>query len=180
MLTKSQIRSKIFIRLKLQKEEFRGRKSRIIKKKLFGMQIFRQARTLMFYIAFGGEVDTKEMIKEAQKLGKMIAVPVCKEDRLMHPCVLDPKAKLVRGPYGVWEPAIKKRVKLDDLDLVIVPGVAFDKKGNRLGRGKGCYDYFLKRLHHRAPCVGLAFNFQILPAVPATNEDVKVNRVIFA
>lgn len=180
MLTKEKIRSRIFQRLKLQKEESRDRKSRIIKKQLFGTQVFKKAGALMLYIALDGEVDTREMIKEAQKLGKIVAVPVCVKERLMKPCILDPEAKLVRGPYGVWEPAIKKMVKLDDLDLVIVPGVAFDKKGNRLGRGKGCYDYFLKRLHHETPAIGLAFDFQILPAVPATNEDVSVSRVIFA
>jgi 5-formyltetrahydrofolate cyclo-ligase len=134
----------------------------------------------MFYISFDGEVDSQEMIKEAKNLGKIVAVPVCGKGRIIRPCILSRKAKLKKGPYGVCEPAIKRFINLEDLDLVIVPGVAFDKKGNRLGRGKGCYDYFLKKLPKRIPAIGLAFDFQILPSLPATSEDVSVNKVIFA
>jgi 5-formyltetrahydrofolate cyclo-ligase len=61
-----------------------------------------------------------------------------------------------------------------------VPGLAFDKKGNRLGRGKGCYDRFLKRLPKKIPTIGLAFDFQILPKIPAKTHDISVNKVIFA
>lgn len=180
-MTKRQIRSKMLARLKLQKEEDRDRKSRLIKNKLFGIRAFRKAKTVMFYIAFGGEVNTKEMIKEALNLGKKVAVPVvAKNCRMMQPCLLDHRGHLVRGPYGVWEPAIKRAVKLKELDLVIVPGVAFNRKGKRLGRGKGCYDYFVNRLPKKTSSVGLAFNFQILPDLPATSNDVSVNRVIFA
>jgi 5-formyltetrahydrofolate cyclo-ligase len=69
---------------------------------------------------------------------------------------------------------------LRDIDLVIVPGIAFDKKGNRVGRGKGCYDAFLKKLPKDTPSIGLAFDFQILPAVPSTPADVTVEKVLFA
>jgi 5-formyltetrahydrofolate cyclo-ligase len=87
---------------------------------------------------------------------------------------------LVKGTYGICEPARKKFVNLKDIDLVLVPGLAFDKQGNRLGRGKGCYDYFLKRLPKDTPTIGLAFDFQILSCLPATISDVKVQRLIFA
>jgi len=178
-LTKKQIRSKILSRLKTQKEEGRNRKSKLIKKKLFITPVFKKARIVMFYISFDGEVNTQGMIKEAYRLGKIVAVPVCKGNRItIRPCVLRNKAKLKRGPYGICEPAVKKYIKLEDLDLVIVPGVAFDKKGNRLGRGKGCYDYFLKRLRPDTVSIGLAFDFQILPYLPATTQDVSVDRVI--
>jgi 5-formyltetrahydrofolate cyclo-ligase len=63
---------------------------------------------------------------------------------------------------------------------VIVPGVAFEKSGNRLGRGKGCYDYFLRKLPKRIPSIGLAFAFQILPSLPATSEDVSVKKILFS
>ena len=180
-LTKKQIRSKILVRLRIQKEEDRDRKSTIIGKKLFRALVFKTAKIVMFYIAFDGEVKTQEMIKEAQNLGKIIVVPVCGKDRItIRPCLLKYKAKLQRGPYGVLEPAIKKSIKLEDLDVVIVPGIAFDRKLNRLGRGKGCYDRFLKRLPEDTASIGLAFDFQILPSLPATSTDTKVNRVIFA
>lgn len=180
-LEKKRIRVEILTQLKSQKEECRNRKSRLIKNKLFRHLIFKKAKIVMFYIAFGGEVDTEEMIKEAKRSGKIIAVPVLKSDSaLMKPCLLLESVKLVRGPYGILEPAIKTEVNLEDIDLVLVPGAAFDKQGRRLGRGKGCYDRFLSQLPKKAYSLGLAFDFQILPAVPASSHDVNVNKVIFA
>ncbi len=181
MLTKQQIRSKILLKLKIQKEENREKKSNLIKEKLFKSTEFIKAKRVMFYIAFDGEVNTENMIKEARKLGKIVAVPVCaKGSTKIVPCLLSNRARLKNGPYGVREPAIKKPVRLDDSDLVIVPGVAFDRVGRRLGRGKGCYDSLLKELPCNIVSIGLAFDFQILPDIPATATDKNVNRVLFA
>jgi 5-formyltetrahydrofolate cyclo-ligase len=179
-LTKKKIRSKLLLRLKIQKEEKRDQKSKQVKEKLFRTEVFKRAKTVMFYIAFDGEVDTQEMIKEAHKLGKRVVVPICHKDRTIRPCILTEGARLRRGFYGISEPTDKKSVSLRTIDLVLVPGVAFDKKGNRLGRGKGYYDRFLKRIPEDRPTVGLAFDFQILPFVPATNLDVSVKKTIFA
>ncbi|MDD5129983.1 MAG: 5-formyltetrahydrofolate cyclo-ligase [Candidatus Omnitrophica bacterium] len=179
-LTKAQIRSKILLRLKTQKEEDRSRKSRLITAKLLRDKVFKKAKIVMFYIAFGGEVNTEEMIREAKKIGKLICVPVCRKDKeTMQPAILEDCVKLRKGPYGVLEPVARAQVKPKDLDLVIVPGLAFDKKGNRLGRGKGCYDRFLCTLE-KTPSIGLAFDFQILPLVPTTSYDVSVKKVIFS
>ncbi len=135
----------------------------------------------MFYIAFGGEVNTAEMIREAQKIGKVICVPICRKDKeIMQPAILEDYATLKKGPYGVYEPATEKLVKPEDLDLVIVPGLAFDKKGNRLGRGKGYYDRFLGSLSDKTHSIGLAFDFQILPLIPTTTHDVSVKKLIFS
>ncbi|MDD2689214.1 MAG: 5-formyltetrahydrofolate cyclo-ligase [Candidatus Omnitrophica bacterium] len=181
MLTKEQIRSKILLRLKTQKEENRERKSKLIKKKLFGVSIFKKAKFVMFYIAFGKEVNTEEMIKEAKNLGKIVYVPVCKKNRItLRPCILEDNASLKKGPYGVCEPINKKSIPVKDLDLVIVPGIAFDKKGSRLGRGKGCYDRFLKKLPKDTPTIGLAFDFQIMPSLPRQTHDISVDKIIFA
>jgi 5-formyltetrahydrofolate cyclo-ligase len=166
--------------LKAQKEEDRNKKSVTIKKELFRLAVFKRAKRVMFYISFDGEVNTQEMIKEAIELGKAIAVPACGRGRKIKPCRLSRGMRLTKGPYGVSEPAVKKPVNLEDLDLVIVPGVAFDKKGNRLGRGKGCYDYFLRKLPEKTPTVGLAFAFQILPHLPTTSDDVSVEKILFA
>lgn len=179
-LTKQLIRSKILLKLKTQKEEERKQKSKIIKNKLFRTGVFKRAKKLMCYISFGGEVETLEMIKEAQKLGKMVAVPVCKKNRMIRPCILRSGCALKKGAYGVSEPKIKKFLESKDLDLVIVPGVAFSKKGDRLGRGKAFYDCFLKTLPKKTVCIGLAFDFQVLPSLPTTTRDFNVNRVVFA
>ncbi|MCM8796336.1 MAG: 5-formyltetrahydrofolate cyclo-ligase [Candidatus Omnitrophica bacterium] len=179
MLTKEEIRSKILLRLKTQKEDDRDRKSRIIKDKLFRNPVFKKAEIVMFYISIGGEVDTRVMIKEAQELGKIITVPVCEKDRIIKACLLGGRHEFKRGPYGIWEPAIKQSVNLNSLDLVIVPGLAFTKRGQRLGRGRGYYDRFLAMLSNKTRTIGLAFDFQILPYLPTAKTDVNVDKVIY-
>jgi len=179
-LTKARIRNKILDRLKIQKEEDRNKKSQTIKKALFRTSVFKKAKIVMFYMSFGGEVYTSDMIKKAKKLGKTVVVPVCGKNRIIRPCILKDKGKLLRGPYGILEPAVKKAISLGTLNLVIVPGLAFDKKGNRLGRGKGYYDRFLARLPRNVMSIGLAFHFQILPFIPTTSTDIAVKKVIFA
>jgi 5-formyltetrahydrofolate cyclo-ligase len=166
--------------VKTHKEEDRRKKSQSIKERLFGDSVFKRAKRVMFYISFDGEVDTEEMIKGAQNLGKIVSVPVCRRDSTLRPCMLEKGSVLKDGLYGIPEPVMKKFIRLKDLDLVITPGVAFDKKGNRLGRGRGYYDRFLKRLSPRTAAIGLAFDFQILPALPASKRDTGVSRVIFA
>jgi len=181
MLTKVQIRSKILKRLKIQKEEDRNRKSKLIKDKLLRTKVFKKAKIIMFYIAFGGEVNTEEMIREAKKIGKVICVPICRKDKeTMQPNIFEDHGKLKKGPYGVLEPVTQALIKPKDLDLVIVPGLAFDKQGNRLGRGKGCYDRFLNQLPKNVASIGLAFDFQILPQIPTTSYDVSVKKIIFS
>ncbi len=180
-LTKRRIRSKILGKLKRQKEDDRKRKSTLIKHKLFLTRSFRKAKTVLFYLSFDGEVETRTMIKEAQKLGKKIAVPVCFRDKIvMRPALLCENGMFKKGPYGIDEPVSRQFVALSSLDMIIVPGVAFDVQGNRLGRGKGYYDRFLKRLTKKSRTIGLAFDFQILPSVPTTANDMRVGRVIFA
>jgi len=180
-LTKLKIRSKILLKLKRQKEEDRSRKSKLIKNKLLKQAVFKKAKKVMFYIALKDEVDTKEMIKEAKKLGKIIAVPVCVKNRVsLRPALLDSHAHLRKGPYGVSEPVLSRFIDPSDLDLIITPGVAFDKKGRRLGRGKGYYDHFLHRVPKDTPSIGLAFSLQILPRVPTSIHDVSVKKVLFA
>jgi 5-formyltetrahydrofolate cyclo-ligase len=179
-LTKQEIRNTILMKLKTQKEENRNRKSFKVKNKLFRSRVFKKAKTVMFYMSFGGEVDTADMIKAAQKLGKIVVVPVCGRNRMMSPCVLKDRGTLLRGPYGIREPALKKPINLKSLDLVLVPGLAFDKKGRRLGRGKGYYDRFLSKIAKNSIAVGLAYDFQVLPFIPTTKYDVDVHKVIFA
>jgi 5-formyltetrahydrofolate cyclo-ligase len=134
----------------------------------------------MFYKAIKGEVDTALMISAALKLGKIVVVPVVLANQELVPCVLQEHAHLVHGPYGIMEPAQKKPVNPKTLDLIIVPGLGFTKKGKRLGRGKGYYDRFLKKIPIETPTIGLAFDFQILPDLPTTQDDINVRKVLFA
>lgn len=180
-LTKQSIRSKILLKFKNHKEEDREKKSSLIKEKLFRTKAFKNAKIVMFFISFGGEVNTQDMINKTIKLGKKVAVPVCGKNMSIRPCMLSKKISLIPGLFGIPEPAIKRFVNLEKLDLVIVPGLAFDRKGHRLGRGKGYYDTLLGELSsYKAVSIGLAFDFQILPSIPFTPQDKRVDKVIFA
>jgi 5-formyltetrahydrofolate cyclo-ligase len=87
---------------------------------------------------------------------------------------------LTIGPYDIRQPKeeFSHPISLADIDLVIVPGVAFDSKCNRLGRGKGYYDRFLKTLPKDTPSIGLAFDFQIVENLPHSSLDLPVKKII--
>lgn len=168
--SKASLRKKLLKELRLQRQEERLRKSRLIGEKLFSSAAFQKARTILFYASFDGEVPTWEMMQLAKEKGKAIGLPVISRShrKIVPSRVLNIDTELELGPYGVMQPkaAFLRPIALLDIDLVMVPGVAFDKNGNRLGRGKGYYDRLLAQLPPAIPAVGLAFAFQILPELP--------------
>lgn len=182
---KKKIREEVLTKLVRHKEEERFKKSSRIAKKLFLLKEYLQAKTILFYLSFDGEVDTLRMIKDAIKQGKKVAVPVIrKEKKEMIPSLLENlDTELKSGPYGVLHPREEyiRPIPLDAIDLVVVPGLAFDEAGNRLGRGMGYYDRFLSRLPKDIPTIGLAFDFQVIRDFPPLEpHDFSVSRVIFA
>ncbi len=181
--SKKELREKILILLRNQKEEDRLKKSRTIQKKLFREPGFKCSKTILFYFSFDGEVDTLEMISQAKRIGKKIALPIIiSEKRKIIPIIVESLEKdLCEGPYGIKQPRYnkKKSLNLEDMGLVIVPGVAFDRNNYRLGRGAGYYDRFLGALPSHLPTIGLAFDFQIVDSIPHLQEhDIPVSRVI--
>lgn len=184
-MNKGQIREEILDLLKKQGEESRQKKSFQIKEKLFSQTLFLQANTVMFYIAKREEVDTSAMIEDALKLGKKVVVPMIlvKEKKIIPSQLINPKKELEKGPYGIYQPKnqFMRKVLLKTIDLVVVPGVAFDRKGNRLGRGGGYFDRFLSKFKKcDVPVFGLAFKFQILNKLPVLSHDIPVNKLICA
>jgi 5-formyltetrahydrofolate cyclo-ligase len=182
---KTKIRKEVLTKMVRHKEEDRSKKSSKIAKKLFLLEEYLKAKTILFYLSFDGEVDTLRMIKDAIKQGKKVAVPVIrKEEKEMIPSLLENlDTELKSGPYGVLHPREEyiRPIPLDAIDLVVVPGLAFDKAGNRLGRGMGYYDRFLSRLPKDIPTIGLAFDFQVIRDFPPLEpHDFSVSQVIFA
>ncbi len=181
-IAKEKIRKEILLRLRKQKQQDRVGKSLLILKKLFALAEFKRAKTILFYASFDGEVETLEMIKQSLTLGKKIALPnIDTKDKTIIPTyVHDLNEDLVLGPYGIKESRHKERhpAALDEIDLSIVPGVAFDRDNYRLGRGAGYYDRFLTRLSKKIPAIGLAFDFQIVSRLPRQEHDISMTRVI--
>lgn len=176
------LRERISKLLRNQKEEDRLRKSLGVQKKLFKLKEFKRAKTILFYASFDGEVETLRMIKQAIKLGKRIGLPkILGDKKKFIPVVVHNVDKdLAKGYAGILEPAQthQRALSLNDIDMVIVPGLAFDKLNFRLGRGAGYYDRFLKRLPSHIPTIGLAFDFQLLNRLPRQRHDIPLYRVL--
>ena len=181
---KGQLRTTLIRRLKQQEEHERRRSSEAMWRKVVRLTAFRRARTVCCYVALPYEVQTWRMIEEMLKRGKRVVVPLVqpRTKQLLLSEVRDPTTELARGAFGVWEPVASARrpVPVRALDLVLVPGIAFDRRGHRLGHGHGYFDRFLARVPKATPTVGLAFRFQLLDRLPNAPHDLAVSRVLTA
>ena len=182
MPSKKSLRAKILKILGSQSPEALKKRSLRIKKKLFSLAVFKKAGCVCFYVSLPLEVDTTVMIDKALRMGKRVIVPRTnlenKELSLYE--IKNRTEDLKKGAYGVMEPRAQKTrfVDLDEVDCLIVPGVVFDKRNNRIGRGKGYYDRFLKKFDRKAVKIGLAFSFQVIPRVPVEAHDEMVDQVL--
>lgn len=143
------------------------------------------ARTVMFYVDAGSEVRTRHSLPEALASGKRIVVPYCiVETNQLELFLLEDMSELVEGAYKILEPKAElrglpnKRVQPDELDLVMVPGTAFDPRGGRMGQGKGYYDRLLAHVRPDAPLVAIAFDCQIFDEIPVAPHDVFMDLVL--
>ncbi|NQT95191.1 MAG: 5-formyltetrahydrofolate cyclo-ligase [Candidatus Omnitrophica bacterium] len=184
MKEKDKIRKEILAKLRSLDEKERSISCIEIKGRLFVDNDFKKAESIMFYISKDYEVDTWSMIEDALKLGKRIIVPVTDvaKKSLILSEITGLKGQLQKGPYGIYEPKKEsmKAVKIEDIDMVVVPGIAFDKKGNRIGHGGGYFDRFLKNLPKKIPTIGLAFSCQIVDRIKTLSWDIPVTKVITA
>jgi 5-formyltetrahydrofolate cyclo-ligase len=157
--------------------------SQVICERLAAMPEYARARTVMYYVDVRSEVRTRYYLPTALTQGKRIVVPYCVngELELFHLQNMD---ELAVGMYKILEPKAElraladKRVDPGDLDLVIVPGVAFDREGGRTGHGFGYYDKLLNRARPNAPLIALAFECQLFPRIPMQSHDVFMDKVV--
>ncbi len=181
---KHKIRKHIKEKLRSYSELEKSKKSGIIKGRLFSEEAFKEAKVVMFYVSLKDEVNTLSMIDEAIGTGKRVCVPVIfKEDkRLIAGEIKDRTADLEKQHFGIYQPkqGHVKEVPLEDIDLIVVPGIAFDKKNVRLGRGHGYYDRFLCSLPNKCRTIGLAFDFQVVEDLPQDSHDIPVWKTITA
>ncbi len=156
-------------------------KSRAIARRLFSLPEFKRARTVMFYVSRPEEVRTRRMIRSALRSGLRVAVPFTGvEGEKMVPVLIEEMDRdLSPGRWGILEPrSAENMIPVEEIDLIVLPGVAFDRRGNRLGRGLAFYDSFLKKAHPRTGRVALAFENQIYDQIPSFGHDVPMNKVI--
>ena len=136
----------------------------------------------MIYLSKDGEVGTDNLLGRALELGKRVCVPVVdeKSEELRISELPGPEVSFQLGAFGVREPKEEDLnfVPPNQVDLVVAPGLAFDRRGGRIGYGKGYYDRLLSRLGSHVPRIALAFDFQVLDAVPQDENDIRVNAII--
>ncbi|MFB0526372.1 MAG: 5-formyltetrahydrofolate cyclo-ligase [bacterium] len=171
----------------LSRDEIKS-KSDKIENRLFALPEFQRAKIIMFYVSFRSEVETEKMIRNALKLEKKIAVPVVHGQKIVASEIKNLEEELSKGSFGIREPKreFRRRVNQKEVDLIVVPGVVFDKRGGRLGYGRGYYDRFLKSKSitvtmdrsHQCALIGLAFDLQIAREIPLGEKDVKVDKIV--
>jgi 5-formyltetrahydrofolate cyclo-ligase len=152
--------------------------------KFAAMPEFVRAKTVMYYIDVRSEVRTRHALPAALASGKKIVVPWCNAQGELELFHLENMEELAVGMYKILEPKEElrhlpaKQVGATDLDLIMVPGVAFDRTGARMGHGKGYYDKLLQHAKLDAPLVALAFECQLFPEIPTAAHDIFMDLVI--
>ncbi|HHZ12396.1 MAG: 5-formyltetrahydrofolate cyclo-ligase [Caldicoprobacterales bacterium] len=138
-------------------------------------------QNFMSYVNIGKEVNTRNIIECLLLDGKKVSVPICVTEttRLIASQIYD-LAELAPSHFGLLEPIAEfvRQVDPKEIEVVLVPGLAFDRRGNRLGYGKGYYDRFLIKLSPRALKIGLAYSFQIIDEVPIDDFDIPLDIIV--
>ena len=179
---KEKIRRQMIRRLGEQPLHEKQKRSKSIQQQLFFSEEFKDASTILAYVSLPQEVDTREFIQEALKQGKRVGVPyILSGGSKMIPSEITKNCRLERGPLGIEQPKDLqvKAIPMEEIDLVIVPALAYDRNNMRLGRGKGFYDAFLADdAAQELKTVGIAFSFQMVDLLPRAPHDRYVDRVI--
>lgn len=178
---KQEIREQAHANRKAQpnKEEL----SRAICAQFAALPEYGAAKTVMFYVDVRTEVRTREYLPTALTHGKRIVVPYCVDGEL-ELLLLESMDELSIGMYKILEPKPElrllpaKRVEVAELDLIMVPGVAFDRSGARMGHGFGYYDKLLEHARADTPLVALAFECQLFPEIPTAPHDIFMDKII--
>ena len=177
--TKEEIREKYRkIRAQIPSETRKHADSQIAER-LFNRPEYRDARIIYCYMSFKDEADTASIIDESLRLGKQVALPRVSGKRKMEFFFISGQKDLVTGFMGIKEPAgycLEASATSEDA-LVLLPGLAFDRSGARLGYGGGFYDTYLAK-HAGCKKAALAYSAQIAPEIPTEPVDVKTDMII--
>lgn len=170
---KTKIRRRIRNKKNILSDMEKSESSRLVFQKIEELPEFINAKSVLLYWSLPDELPTHIFIEKWCKT-KQILLPMVKEDRMLIKPFVSTK-DLHKSDMGIWEPATQNEY-LKQIDIVLVPGIAFDKSKNRLGRGKGYYDrYFMSK---NVTKVGICYDFQLLENVPTETHDIKMDIII--
>ena len=174
---KNEIRQKMKkIRAQMTPEEV-AEKSKKAANMFLASDFYKTANQIMLYMKLGNETDTADIIARAFKDGKSLLFPVTDiETGIITPVYADKSTAFKKGGFSVFEPVGAEKADMTKTDVIIVPGIAFDKTGRRIGFGKGCYDKLLQNTD--AIKIGYCYGFQICEHLPCEKHDVKMDFLI--
>lgn len=140
-------------------------------------EFYKNSSQIMLYMPLGNETDTSEIIQRAFSDGKKCIFPVTNPiTGEITPYYANKGTSFKKGAFSVFEPENNESADVGQIDVFIVPGIAFDRTGTRVGFGKGCYDRFLK--YTDAVKIGFCYDFQIADCIPADKHDIKMDFLI--
>lgn len=178
-IQKASLRAKVRAELKKMSPADRISASLQACARLEQQTLWHAAQSILFYAPLAGELDIWPLLVDALATGKTVLLPrFIPEQNLYVACQIKDAARdLQTGQFGVREPLARcEKNLLNHLDLILVPGIAFDLSGHRLGRGKGFYDRLLTVLH--GPTCGVAFDQQIVSHIPVEPHDMRLNCIL--
>ena len=176
--TKQQVRQAMKTRLEAMTLSEFDSANALIRQKFLQLDIVCAANKIMLYYSVKSEVETVSLIEELLQKGKSVALPRCIEGRNLRASFIHQLDELSPGFFGLYEPSRgEPSIEPGELDLIVLPGLAFDHCGNRLGHGAGYYDRFLAGVKHPYK-LGLAYDFQLVSQLPVEPFDIAVNGVL--
>ena len=158
-----------------------GQKSLAAQQQVTELPEFKKAKVVCCYLAMENEVRTDRLLDRCWKEEKTVCVPAfCRKTGKYRLSGIKKDTPVIEGHWKVWEPAHIQWIAVDKVDLIVVPGMAFDASGGRLGHGGGHYDQILGGRKSKLRCfkVGLAFDFQVFRSVPMGKNDVRMDVVV--
>jgi 5-formyltetrahydrofolate cyclo-ligase len=179
-MNKKEIRRDIIAKRDNLSEDKRRELDRRIKGILKKSSYYRQSKNIFIYVGFGSEINTSKYIDEFLAEGKNIFVPrIDMKNKVMDAVKINSLDELKRNHFGILEPDENGQVIHKNLlDLIIVPGVAFDFSGGRIGYGGGYYDKYMENISENIHRLALCYDFQLLKELPKEEHDIKVHEVI--
>ena len=177
-MNKSELRQQIRMQKRQMTPESITEKSQMLLQQFLATDLYRNATTLYGYMSYNQEVRTLPILEQALRDGKRVAIPKCYGDEMRFIYMEDLSA-VEKSSCGIPEPIADEPVATDETALVLMPGLAFDPAGHRIGYGGGFYDKYLSAQPGH-PTVALCFDFQMLPALETEEFDIPVDLVLWA
>ena len=177
-MDKKELRRTIRERKRAMTEEEIVSRSEKLGQRFTASDAYKNAKTIYGYLPYNQEVRTVPMLEQALKDGKRVAVPKCYGDEMRF-IYLEDLSRVEKGYAGIPEPIADGPVANDETALVLMPGLAFDPQGHRIGYGGGFYDKFLSAEPNH-PTLALCYEFQMLPSLETEEHDIPVDTVLWA